>query len=149
MSVWVGSVRVVVGSSADAARMLLKSNDEAFIDRPRLNIGLRRVLAPSAQALAHRAPQREAAQAARTCPPRGGEGHAARPARGLINGACGGIQGPPAHAQPQRRLPHGDGQEVRRGGGQLGDDAGGVPLDDRRAVRSHRLAQHRRRDPLA
>jgi hypothetical protein len=39
MSVWVGSVRVVVGSSADAARMLLKSNDEAFIDRPRLNIG--------------------------------------------------------------------------------------------------------------
>jgi hypothetical protein len=39
MSIWTGSVRVVVGSSADAARMLLKTNDEALIDRPRLNIG--------------------------------------------------------------------------------------------------------------
>lgn len=39
MSVWIGSVPIVVGSSADAARLLLKTNDQAFIDRPKTTIG--------------------------------------------------------------------------------------------------------------
>ncbi|CAN6270550.1 unnamed protein product [Urochloa humidicola] len=39
MTINTGSVRVVVGSSADTARALLKTHDEALIDRPRLNIG--------------------------------------------------------------------------------------------------------------
>ncbi|CAN6270159.1 unnamed protein product [Urochloa humidicola] len=39
MTIHTGSIRVVVGSSADAARALLKTHDEALIDRPRLNIG--------------------------------------------------------------------------------------------------------------
>ncbi|KAL6657923.1 hypothetical protein ACP70R_005703 [Stipagrostis hirtigluma subsp. patula] len=39
MSVWIGSVPVVVASSAAAARLLLKTNDQAFIDRPRTTTG--------------------------------------------------------------------------------------------------------------
>ncbi|CAN6248192.1 unnamed protein product [Urochloa humidicola] len=39
MTINTGFVRIVVGSSADAARALLKTHDEALIDRPRLNIG--------------------------------------------------------------------------------------------------------------
>ncbi|CAL5034790.1 unnamed protein product [Urochloa decumbens] len=39
MTIQTGSVRVVVGSSADAARALLKTHDEALVDRPMLNIG--------------------------------------------------------------------------------------------------------------
>ncbi|GJN05390.1 hypothetical protein PR202_ga23011 [Eleusine coracana subsp. coracana] len=39
MSMWTGSIRIVVASSGDAARLILKTNDEAFIDRPLIAIG--------------------------------------------------------------------------------------------------------------
>ncbi|GJN31540.1 hypothetical protein PR202_gb19951 [Eleusine coracana subsp. coracana] len=118
MSLRFGFVPVVVGSSVDAARSILKTNDLAFIDRPRTAAGkytsynihhavvaVRRLLAPGEEAVADRAAQHEAAQAVRAGASRGGERDAARPARrGIVYRSCGGAERPPDDGQPQQKV---------------------------------------------
>ncbi|KAJ1297042.1 hypothetical protein BS78_01G348000 [Paspalum vaginatum] len=113
---------------------------------------LRRVLAPGAQAVADAPLQRAAAQVAGARPRRGGARPAAGPARPVVIVAVGRgrAQGAPAHAQPQRDLAHGAGQEVRRRGHRwLAGLAGRVQVDGGRAVRAQRRAQRRGLHPVA